>query len=303
HRLGLPLIPSYLGHRGSVEDMLHGVNYASAGAGIIFSSGSELGQRISFTQQIQQITDTFQRFIIRMGEEEAASYISNSIIYISIGSNDYIHYYLRNVSAVQTKYVSWEFNQLLAYLMRQEIKNLYNANVRRMVVMGLGPIGCAPFYLWQYGSENGACIKMLNNMILEFNYLMRFTIEELREELTDANIIFCDAFQGSMDILQNSRRYGFAVIHTACCGLGRYKGWMMCYSPGMACSNASNHLWWDQFHPTAAVNKILADNVWSGVHTSRSADTVDNKICEYAYTRWLIRSTDNVDNKGCNYDA
>ncbi|GKB92067.1 GDSL esterase/lipase 7-like protein, partial [Tanacetum coccineum] len=181
--------------------------------------------------------------------------------------------------------------------------NLYNANVRRMVVMGLGPIGCAPFYLWQYGSENGACIKMLNNMILEFNYLMRFTIEELREELTDANIIFCDAFQGSMDILQNSRRYGFAVIRTACCGLGRYKGWMMCYSPGMACSNASNHLWWDQFHPTAAVNKILADNVWSGVHTSRSADTVDNKICEYAYTRWLIRSTDNVDNKGCNYDA
>ncbi|GJT47519.1 GDSL esterase/lipase 7-like protein [Tanacetum coccineum] len=189
-----------------------GANYASAAAGIIFSSGSKLGQHISFTQQIQQITDTFQWFIIRMGKEEAASYISNSIIYISIGSNDYIHYYLRNVSAVQTKYVSLEFNQLLVYLIRQEIKNLYNANVRRMVVMGLGPIGCAPFYLWQYGSENEACIKMLNNMILEFNSLMRFTIEELLEELTDANIIFCDAFQGSMDILKNSHRYGIGII-------------------------------------------------------------------------------------------
>ncbi|GKB40113.1 GDSL esterase/lipase 7-like protein [Tanacetum coccineum] len=197
--------------------------------------------------------------------------------------------------------------------------NLYNANVRRMVVMGLGPIGCAPFYLWQYGSENEACIKMLNNMILEFNSLMRFTIEELLEELTDANIIFCDAFQ---DIRQYTRFILNGSIFrircdTACCGLGRYNRWMMCYSPGMACSNASYHLWWDQFHPMAAGNKILADNVWSGLHTithtgklsdfltyiGRSADNIDKKNRYYACTSWLVMSIDDVDNKCCNYDA
>ncbi|KAK1366767.1 hypothetical protein POM88_042328 [Heracleum sosnowskyi] len=48
-RLGLPYIPTYLGQTASVEDMIHGVNYASAGAGLIFTSGSELGQHISFT--------------------------------------------------------------------------------------------------------------------------------------------------------------------------------------------------------------------------------------------------------------
>lgn len=41
-RLGLPFVPSYLGQSGSVEAMVHGVNYASAASGIIFSSGSEL---------------------------------------------------------------------------------------------------------------------------------------------------------------------------------------------------------------------------------------------------------------------
>ncbi|PNX61877.1 GDSL esterase/lipase, partial [Trifolium pratense] len=41
-RLGLPFVPSYLGQTGNVEDMIHGVNYASAGAGIIALSGSEL---------------------------------------------------------------------------------------------------------------------------------------------------------------------------------------------------------------------------------------------------------------------
>lgn len=41
-RLGLPFVPSYLGHTGTVEDMIQGVNYASASAGVIFTSGSEL---------------------------------------------------------------------------------------------------------------------------------------------------------------------------------------------------------------------------------------------------------------------
>ena len=131
--------------------MVKGVNYASAGAGVIFSSGSELvrssvlcrkdykfihlrlhlisnpvislqGQRISFTQQIQQFTDTLQSFILSMGEADANELISNSVFYISIGVNDYIHYYLRNASNIQNLYLPWSFNQFVADSIRQEIK-------------------------------------------------------------------------------------------------------------------------------------------------------------------------------------
>ncbi|KAL7122792.1 hypothetical protein ACP275_01G066000 [Erythranthe tilingii] len=267
-RLGLPFVPSYLGQTGSVEDMNRGVNYASAGAGIIFSSGSELGQHISLTQQIQQVMDTFQQFILSMGEDSARNLIANSIFYISIGSNDYIHYYLLNVSNVQSLYLPWSFNQFLAETMKQQIQNLYNANVRNVVVMGLAPLGCAPYYLWLYESENGKCIETINNMIIEFNFAMRSLVEELNRNLLEANVIFCDAFEGSMDIIKNHERYGFNVTSDACCGLGEYGGWIMCISSEMACVNASNHLWWDQFHPTEAVNKILAENVWSGRHTN-----------------------------------
>ncbi|KAL0324187.1 UNVERIFIED_CONTAM: GDSL esterase/lipase [Sesamum calycinum] len=267
-RLGLPFVPSYLGQTGSVDDMIRGVNYASAGAGIIFSSGSELGQHISLTQQIQQVMDTFQMFILILGENAAFDLISNSIFYISIGSNDYIHYYLRNISSVQSLYLPWSFNQFLAQTMKQEIQNLYNANVRNVVVMGLAPIGCAPYYLWLYDSPNGQCVEMINNMIMEFNFDMRFMVEELNHKLPGANIVFCDAFEGSMDIIKNHDRYGFNVTTDACCGLGKYRGWIMCISSDMACGNASNHIWWDQFHPTDAVNEILADNVWSSLHSS-----------------------------------
>lgn len=176
------------------------------------------------------------------------------------------------------------------------LQNLYNASVRNVVVMGLAPLGCAPYYLWLYESENGQCVEMINDMIVEFNFAMRFMVEELNHELVGANIVFCDAFEGSMDIMKNSDRYGenldlcsyhtrdslgtttclksrflvsypgFNVTTDACCGLGQYRGWIMCISSDMACKNASNHVWWDQFHPTDAVNKILADNVWSGSH-------------------------------------
>ncbi|KAJ7952159.1 GDSL esterase/lipase [Quillaja saponaria] len=222
-RLGLPFVPSYLGQPGTVEHMIHGVNYASAGAGIIFSSGSELGQHISFTHQIQQFTDTFQQFILSMGENAANDLISKSVVYVSIGINDYIHYYLRNVSNVQNLYLPWSFNQFLASTVGQEIKNLYNIHI--------------------------------NDMVMEFNFAMRYMVEELNEELPDSNIIFCDVYQG------------FNVTTEACCGFGKYKGWIMCLSPEMACSNASTYIWWDQFHPTDAVNAILADNVWNGLHT------------------------------------
>lgn len=265
--LGLPLVPNYLGQTGSVNDMIRGVNYASAGAGIIFSSGSELGQHISLTQQIQQVMDTVQLFILTLGEESANDLTSHSVFYISIGSNDFIHYYLRNVSSVQYLFLPWSFNQFLAQTMKQEIQNLYNANVRNVVVMGLAPLGCAPYYLWLYQSTEGECIEDINDMILEFNFAMRFMVEELNSQLPETNLIFCDAYEGSMDIIKNHNRYGFNVTTDACCGLGKYRGWIVCISPEMACENASNHIWWDQFHPTDAVNEILADNVWSDLHT------------------------------------
>ncbi|XP_047333066.1 GDSL esterase/lipase At5g08460-like [Impatiens glandulifera] len=264
--LGLPFVPSYLGHAGSAEDMKYGVNYASAGAGIIFSSGSELGQHISLSQQIQQVMDTFQEFVLYTGDDAANEHMSNSVFYISIGTNDYIHYYLQNQSDVQLLYLPWRFNKFLANSMKQEIKNLYDLNVRKIVVMGLAPIGCAPYYLWQFHSKNGECIQIINDMIVEFNYVMRYMVDELSRELVDVDIIFCDAFEASLDIMKNHQHYGFNVTSEACCGYGKYKGVLICISPEMACEDASNHIWWDQFHPTDAVNAILADNVWSSKH-------------------------------------
>lgn len=88
------------------------------------------------------------------------------------------------------------------------MQNLYNAKVRKVVVAGLAPIGCAPYYLWQYHSRHGECVEMINNMIMEFNFAVRYVVQELSHELPDLDIIFCDVYEGSMDIIKNHDRYG-----------------------------------------------------------------------------------------------
>lgn len=80
------------------------------------------GMHVSLTQQIQQVTDTSEQLALSLGEEAAADLFRRSVFYVSIGSNDFIHYYLRNTSSVQSLYLPWEFNQLLVNTVKQELK-------------------------------------------------------------------------------------------------------------------------------------------------------------------------------------
>lgn len=84
------------------------------------------GMHVSLTQQIQQVTDTSEQLALSLGEEAAADLFRRSVFYVSIGSNDFIHYYLRNTSSVQSLYLPWEFNQLLVNTVKQELKVSFN---------------------------------------------------------------------------------------------------------------------------------------------------------------------------------
>lgn len=77
---------------------------------------------VSLTQQVQQVEDTYEQLALALGEAATVDLFKRSVFFVSIGSNDFIHYYLRNVSGVQMHYLPWEFNQLLVNAVRQEIK-------------------------------------------------------------------------------------------------------------------------------------------------------------------------------------
>ncbi|GLJ22559.1 hypothetical protein SUGI_0424540 [Cryptomeria japonica] len=262
--MGLPFVPTYLGLGGMVENMMQGVNFASAGAGVLYSSGADLGQHISLTQQIEQFSEMVQDMSLYFGEEQSRQRISKSIIYVSVGSNDYIHFYLRNVSGIRSLHPPWKFNKLLVQGIRNELMHLYNANARKMVCIGMGPLGCAPHFLWETNSPNGECVEDINNMIIEYNYALKYMVEGLNSKLPGANIVFSDIYEGLMDILKKPKHYGFQSVSNACCGLGKFGGGILCAFSNVACNNATGYVWWDQYHTTDTVNSIMADNQWNG---------------------------------------
>lgn len=59
---------------------------------------------------------------------------------------------------------------------------------------------------------------------------------------------------------------GFGDVNDACCGMGRYGGMVGCVSKEMMCEEQSRHVWWDLYNPTEAVNRHLAQWMWSGTH-------------------------------------
>ena len=88
------------------------------------------------------------------------------------------------------------------------MQNLYNINVRKVILMGLPPVGCAPHFLEEYGSQTGECIDYINNVVIEFNYALRHMSNEFISQHPDSMISYCDTFEGSVDILNNRERYG-----------------------------------------------------------------------------------------------
>jgi len=88
------------------------------------------------------------------------------------------------------------------------VQHLYKANARKFVLVGLDPLGCAPHFLSERNSNEGKCIKEINNMVIEYNFALRYMVNQLNYKLSGANIIFCNIYDATMDIIHNPGSYG-----------------------------------------------------------------------------------------------
>ncbi|PSS04870.1 GDSL esterase/lipase [Actinidia chinensis var. chinensis] len=78
-------IPPYSSASG--QDILRGVNYASAAAGIRDETGQQLGARISMNGQVNNYKNTVSQVVNLLGDEDqAANYLSQCIFSLGLGS-------------------------------------------------------------------------------------------------------------------------------------------------------------------------------------------------------------------------
>ncbi|GAA0186763.1 hypothetical protein Leryth_000193 [Lithospermum erythrorhizon] len=250
-------IPPYANARG--EDILRGVNYASAAAGIRDETGQQLGGRTSFSGQVNNYKTTVQQVVNILGNEDsAANYLSKCVYSIGLGSNDYLNnYFMPLVYSSSRRYTPEQYAQVLIQQYGQQIRTLYQFGARKMALIGVGQIGCSPNELAQNSRDGKTCVQRINSANQIFNNQLKALVDQLNTELTDAKFIYINAYGIFQDVIDNPSAYGFKVTNAGCCGVGRNNGQITCLPFQRPCPNRNEYLFWDAFHPSEAANVIV----------------------------------------------
>jgi len=213
-KIGLTSIRPFYGQNGSLEEVLGGLNFGSTQA-TIMNQGSYSHQ--SLNQQLRQVSETMQLLQLQLTEDTALQFTKSSIFYLSFGKEDYIELFLHNSSSSNQTLErgAQHFATILVNQMANAARYLYNANARKITCLGILPLGCTPRMAWELNSTSSAgdhnangCVEHVNDMIFEYNRLLHEQIDKLNTEFPDAQMVFCDVYNGMMEIINEPRLYG-----------------------------------------------------------------------------------------------
>ncbi|XP_048230982.1 GDSL esterase/lipase At5g55050 [Ricinus communis] len=241
-----------------------GVNFASAGAGILDETGFKAwNQVVKLSEQIQQFRTVIGNITVVKGPEATAKILSKAFYIFCLGSNEFFDY-MRAKSNTPKE-------QLLATIQSAyylHLKNIYNMGARRFGVIGVPPIGCCPYARAINIKEGGGdvCMPLLNDLAQAFYNSTLTLLQGLSSELPNLKYSFGNAYAMTTDLFDKFPNFGFKDIKTACCGSGNYNGEYPCYKPinPNLCKNRSEYLFWDMYHPSQAASQLLADSLYKG---------------------------------------
>ncbi|MED6155123.1 hypothetical protein PIB30_002326 [Stylosanthes scabra] len=238
-------------------DILKGVNYASGSAGIRIETGTQLGADISLGQQIKNHKIIVSKIAARLGSyENALEYLNKALYYVNIGSNDYLNnyflpqYYLTSYVYTPQQYAQVLINQLTSYLL--DLHN--NVGARKVVLVGVGQIGCIPREL-----KNGSCAEDVNAAASLFSSKQKDLVDQFNSNFSGDGTKFIYVNTSAGSLLDPA--LGFTQFTTSCCPT-REDG--QCAEGGVPCSNRNEYLFYDEFHPTQAVNNLTAFETYNG---------------------------------------
>ncbi|KAG7532571.1 GDSL lipase/esterase [Arabidopsis thaliana x Arabidopsis arenosa] len=250
-------ITPYASARG--QDILRGVNYASAAAGIRDETGRQLGGRIAFAGQVANHVNTVSQVVNILGDQnEASNYLSKCIYSIGLGSNDYLNnYFMPNFYSTGNQFSPESYADDLVTRYTEQLRILYTNGARKFALIGVGAIGCSPNELAQNSRDGRTCDERINSANRIFNSKLISMVDAFNQNTPDAKFTYINAYGIFQDIVTNPARYGFSVTNAGCCGVGRNNGQITCL-PGQApCLNRNEYVFWDAFHPGEAANIVI----------------------------------------------
>ncbi|KAL5212380.1 hypothetical protein ABZP36_023227 [Zizania latifolia] len=236
---------------------LQGANFASAGSGILDTTGSSI---IPMSMQVAQFATVQRNISAHISKEAADSVLSTSLFLISTGGNDIFAFFSRN--STPTAVEKQQFVANLVALYTNHVKALYDLGARMFAVIDVPPIGCCPYPRSLH--PLGACIDVLNELARGLNKSVKDAMHGLSASFSGFKYSIGSSHAVVQSIMKHPQRLGFKEVTTACCGSGRFNGGSGCTPNATLCDNRHEYLFWDLLHPTHATSKLAAVAIYNG---------------------------------------
>ncbi|XLU35635.1 hypothetical protein S245_071701 [Arachis hypogaea] len=274
--LGLPYPPPYLSLKGGIS--LSGINYASGSCGILPETGNILGKCITLSEQINLFERTVETNLAEKlkNRKEVYDHLSKSIYLVAVGSNDYINNYLATKYYDTSKlYQPHIFAQLLIHKLSEQFQRLYKLGARKIVMFGIGPIGCTP-PISKTQLHKGDCLEETNQIVSYFNQRLPSLLSNLTFTLPHSSFVLGHAYS-ILDAFTNPSTYGLTDAKSPCCNAWE-NGTAACIPLTKPCMNPFEHFFWDGYHLTEAMYSYIASACLNG-----------NKVCTPLNIQELVK--------------
>ncbi|KAJ4980489.1 hypothetical protein NE237_031326 [Protea cynaroides] len=244
-------VPPYLDKSLSMEDLMTGVSFASAGTGYDPFT-AQLSHVIEMPTQLEYFREYRTKLVNAIGTNRTDDHIHNSVAVISCGTNDFIVNYFA-LPIRQKTYDVASYRQFLLRNFRQLIQGLWDLGIRKFVVGGLPPMGCLPEVITsRHEFIRRECVTTYSLAAREFNQNLQDELVAMQNifKLHRGLIVYADIYGPLTDLIQNPQKYGFEETSRGCCGSGLLEASFACGPNSLVCSDASKYVFWDAIHPS-----------------------------------------------------
>ncbi|CAL1384616.1 unnamed protein product [Linum trigynum] len=274
-KLGLPSPPPYLSIRhiwqninknvsklgfgfGSIP--LTGLNFASAGCGVLKNTGSIFGVHISLEEQVDYYAKVYSTLLKLRGYDRTENIVSKALFLVVIGSNDMLNYY--DSDSLREKFAPQDRSNQTASKLVELLERLYAYGARRFALTGLPALGCAPAR--RLHVKNQECDEELNSMCDAYNRMLKPMLQQFKSKHKGVSYTYFDAYTFFLDVINNASHYGFSETKAACCGVGELEAEFLCTPFSDYCEDRNKYMFFDRIHPTEAMYRHVVDAIIDG---------------------------------------
>ncbi|XP_023736729.1 GDSL esterase/lipase At5g45960 [Lactuca sativa] len=257
-------LPPYLDPRLTIQDLMTGVSFASAGAGFDPIT-SQLGRALTQPQQLDLFREYKRKLQAAIGKERTDDLVRNAGYIVSSGTNDFTFNYYGPVLVRRSTYPNIaDYQKFQWNLIEQFMQDLLDEGAMKIGVVGIPPIGCLPAIITINSKKpisNRECIGNLNSLARDINQMLKTNLKGLQRPGT--KIVYADIYNPLIDMVNHKTKYGFEEAHKGCCGTGLIEADFGCNPTSPLCDDVLKYVFWDAFHPSEKGYQIIFNSLKS----------------------------------------